>query len=304
MPVCTVVIAVMGAGRDEPLDRRACWASSWARCSVGSTASWPTSSSCRSSSSAWARSRRTEASRSSSPRARRSSGQPTDRELLHGGSAPTTWSVPALVWLFLVACVILTFVFRATRFGFAVRAVGSNEEAARLTGYPITPHPAAGDHAGRRPLRHLGRLHPGLLRRGGPRCGQRFRDLRDRSRHHRRHGTRGWRRHRAGGALFGALIISTIAGGLTQFGVSADWSEFVTGAVIVGAVGFDAIVRRRGAAVMTAHDGSRRRRCCCARLSCARAMAAYKALQRGECRRATPARCWPCWARTAPASRR
>jgi ribose/xylose/arabinose/galactoside ABC-type transport system permease subunit len=43
----------------------------------------------------------------------------------------------------------------------------------------------------------------------------------------------------------GALIISVIGAGLIQFGVSSEWSVFVTGLIIVGAVSFDALVRRR-----------------------------------------------------------
>ena len=50
------------------------------------------------------------------------------------------------------------------------------------------------------------------------------------------------------GALLGALIISVIAGGLTQFGVSINWASFVTGAVIVAAVSIDAVIKRRQAA--------------------------------------------------------
>jgi ribose transport system permease protein len=45
----------------------------------------------------------------------------------------------------------------------------------------------------------------------------------------------------------GALIISVIGAGLIQFGVSSEWSVFVTGVIIVGAVSFDALVRRRSA---------------------------------------------------------
>jgi ribose transport system permease protein len=49
------------------------------------------------------------------------------------------------------------------------------------------------------------------------------------------------------GALLGALIISVIAGGLTQFGVSINWASFVTGAVIVAAVSIDSVIKQRQA---------------------------------------------------------
>jgi ribose transport system permease protein len=47
------------------------------------------------------------------------------------------------------------------------------------------------------------------------------------------------------GALLGAFVISVISSGITQFGVSANYSIFVTGAMILLAVGVDAFIRRR-----------------------------------------------------------
>lgn len=45
------------------------------------------------------------------------------------------------------------------------------------------------------------------------------------------------------GALFGAVLLNVVTAGLPYFGVPANWSEFVTGVVIVVAVGFDSLVR-------------------------------------------------------------
>ena len=47
------------------------------------------------------------------------------------------------------------------------------------------------------------------------------------------------------GAMLGALVISVIRTGLTFFGVTSNWTGLVTGAVIVGAVAVDVLVRRR-----------------------------------------------------------
>jgi ribose transport system permease protein len=49
------------------------------------------------------------------------------------------------------------------------------------------------------------------------------------------------------GAAIGAVIISVIRSGLVQFGVTANWSTVATGAVIIGAVALDTLVRRRRA---------------------------------------------------------
>jgi len=170
-------------------------------------------------------------------------GQPVDSSFYRWVGA-THLGLPTVVYVFFVLCGVLTFVFRSTRFGYAVRAVGSNEEAARLTGYPIarvrltvlTLVGALCGLSGVCTLAYFGAADPGVGTGyeltviaaaiiGGT-------------------GLAGG----AGsvpGALIGALLISVIAGALTQVGVPADWGQFVTGVVIVTAVGFDALVRRR-----------------------------------------------------------
>jgi ribose transport system permease protein len=50
------------------------------------------------------------------------------------------------------------------------------------------------------------------------------------------------------GALIGALIVAVINSGLIFFSIDSNWTNFVTGAVIVIAVGSDALIRRRRAA--------------------------------------------------------
>jgi ribose transport system permease protein len=47
------------------------------------------------------------------------------------------------------------------------------------------------------------------------------------------------------GAALGALVIAVISSGITRFGISANYSQFVTGLVIIIAVAVDAFVRRR-----------------------------------------------------------
>jgi len=173
-------------------------------------------------------------------------GQPVESSFYRWLGA-TPFGIPSIIYLFVVLCALLTFVFRSTRFGYAVRAVGSNEEAARLTGYPIarvrlivlTLLGALSGLSGVFTLAYFGAADPGVGTGyeltviaaaiiGGT-------------------GLAGG----AGsvpGALIGALLISVIVGGLTQLGVPADWGQLVTGGVIVIAVGFDAVVRRRNRA--------------------------------------------------------
>jgi ribose transport system permease protein len=47
------------------------------------------------------------------------------------------------------------------------------------------------------------------------------------------------------GAALGAVVIAVIGSGITRFGISANYSTFVTGAMILLAVGIDAFIRRR-----------------------------------------------------------
>jgi ribose transport system permease protein len=48
------------------------------------------------------------------------------------------------------------------------------------------------------------------------------------------------------GAALGVLVITTIDNGLVFYGVNLNYSEFVTGAVIIGAIALDRISKRRG----------------------------------------------------------
>lgn len=154
------------------------------------------------------------------------------------------FKVPASVWLFVIATIVLSILFTKTRFGFAVRAIGANREAARLSGYPI----------GR--IRVLATMLVGALAGLSAAVTLAFFGAADPNL-----GTGyelqviaaaiiGGTSITGGsgsvvGAFMGALIISVIGAGLIQFGVSSEWSVFVTGVIIVGAVALDALVRRR-----------------------------------------------------------
>ncbi len=152
--------------------------------------------------------------------------------------------IPAAAIAFAVLTVVMTFAYRKSAFAFGVRAVGSNPTAARLSGYPIGRIRlyVAGligvlcAIAGILSYAFFQATDPGLgtgieLQAiaaaviGGTALS----------------GGRGT----IPGAVLGALVISVIGGALTQFGVSINWANFVTGAVIVGTVSLDALVKRR-----------------------------------------------------------
>jgi ribose transport system permease protein len=153
-------------------------------------------------------------------------------------------TVPISIWVALVLMIVFHVVYRYTRFGFKVRAIGSNPEAARLAGIALGRAKIQAlalqgllcAIAGMVTLAYIGAADPtsgigyelqiiaaaiigGTALAGGS-------------------GT-------VIGAIVGALVISTIATGVVEFGLNADWGNFANGAVIIGAVAMDSFFKRR-----------------------------------------------------------
>ena len=158
------------------------------------------------------------------------------------GSTPL--GIPMVVWAFAVLTAVLSLVYTRTRYGFMVRAIGSNPRAAELSGIPIarvrivtltltgalcgisgmltlaffsTADPSLG--TGYELLAITAAIIGGTALTGG--------------------------RGTVIGAAIGALLIAVISSGIVQFGITANWSVFVTGVMIIAAVAFDAAIRRR-----------------------------------------------------------
>jgi ribose transport system permease protein len=138
--------------------------------------------------------------------------------------------------------IILTIMFKSTRFGYTVRAIGSNEQAAKLGGIRIhrvrlevmALMGALAGVSGVLTLAYYGGADPlggtgyellviaaAIIGGTGLAGGS---------------GT-------VLGAMLGALLIALIRSGLVQFGVTANWSAFVTGVVIIVSVALDSGVR-------------------------------------------------------------
>lgn len=152
--------------------------------------------------------------------------------------------LPVSVWALLTLTVLLAVAYRRTRFGFVVRAIGSNQEAARLTGMSIerTRLLALALTGGLCGV--AGMLTLAFFQSGDPTLGQGYELLIIAA------AIIGGTSLAGGsgtvvGALLGALTIGVIRSGLIQFGVTPSWSTFATGAVIVGAVTLDGFIRRR-----------------------------------------------------------
>lgn len=156
----------------------------------------------------------------------------------------TVLGVPTAIWVLLAVGLALTVVLRFTPFGYRVRAIGSNPDAARFSGISIP----------RTRLQVLmlsgglaavgGMLTLGFFASGQPTVGQGYElsaiaaaiiggtPLRGGS------GT-------VWGSLLGTIILGTVATGLVYFDVPINWSLFATGIVILLAVALDSLLRRR-----------------------------------------------------------
>jgi ribose transport system permease protein len=153
-------------------------------------------------------------------------------------------SVPISIWMFAVLAVVLHVVYRYTRFGFNVRAIGSNAEAARLAGISISRV-----RLGALSLEGLlcsiaGVVAFAYLEAGDPVTGTGF-ELSVIAAAIIGGTALSGGQGSVLGAVIGALIISTITTGLIQFGVTQDWALFATGGAVIAAVALDAYLKRR-----------------------------------------------------------
>jgi len=152
--------------------------------------------------------------------------------------------VAVSVWVFLLVVVLLTITMHMTPFGYRVRSIGSNPDAAAFAGISIAKVRIQalvlmGLLAGL-----AGALGLAFFISGDPNIGSGFElqaiaaaviggtPLRGGS------GT-------SFGAAFGAILLTVVASGLVFFNVPLNWSSFATGVVILLAVALDSLVRRR-----------------------------------------------------------
>jgi ribose transport system permease protein len=155
-------------------------------------------------------------------------------------------TVPVVAVVFVLMAILLHVVLHRTRFGYRVQAIGSNPEAARLAGIPISlvrlqTMVMMGAICG-----FSGALFLGFRGAIDPTSGQDFALIVIAA------AIIGGTPLSGGsgtviGAVIGMLIIQVISSGIIFFGIDATWSTFVTGAVIVIAVVLDQVVKRQRA---------------------------------------------------------
>jgi ribose transport system permease protein len=179
-------------------------------------------------------------------------GYTTSEVQIHGNHAITSSffkvptgnliGIPVAAWLMFAIAAILTIVLRYTPFGYRVRSIGSNPEAAMFSGISIPrvryqafvlvgvvsglagllvliffkdadPSVGGADNL----LAIAAVIIGGTPMRGGSAS--------------------------VVGAMLGAILLSAVTSGLIYFNISENWSQFGLGAVILGAVSVDSIVR-------------------------------------------------------------
>jgi ribose transport system permease protein len=156
----------------------------------------------------------------------------------------TTLGLPTSVWVLIITAIVLTGVLRFTPFGYRVRSIGSNPEAATFSGISIARVRVQalvlmGALAGL-----AGILGLAFFESGDPNIGTGF-ELQAIAA-----AIIGGTPLRGGsatviGAVVGAILLSVVSSGLVFFNVPLNWSQFATGAVILAAVSLDSLVRRR-----------------------------------------------------------
>ena len=152
--------------------------------------------------------------------------------------------LPVSVWVLILVTIVLTAVLRFTPYGYRVRSIGSNPEAATFSGISI-PRVRVQTLVLVGLLCGLsGMLGLAFFISGDPNIGSGFELTAIAA------AVIGGTPLRGGsatvvGAVLGSILLSAVNSGLAYFNVPVNWSSFATGAVILTAVALDSLIRGR-----------------------------------------------------------
>lgn len=150
--------------------------------------------------------------------------------------------IPTNVWVLVLVVAALTLVLLATPFGYRVRSVGSNPDAAIFSGLPVRRvrllafvlMGTLGGLAGMLSLGYFGSADPNL--------GTGYELLAIAAAVIGGTSLRGGKATMVGAAL-GSILLSVVSSGLAYFNVPINWTAFATGSVILVAVSLDSVLR-------------------------------------------------------------
>lgn len=170
-------------------------------------------------------------------------GMPRDHSFftIIGG---THFGLPMTVWITIVTGIVLHFVLWRTRYGASVRAIGSNTTAANFLGLKVARTRVVTTMFVGFLAALSGILTLAFFKASEPTIGMGI-ELRVIAAV-----VIGGTSLAGGsgtilGAALGALIITLIDSGIVFYGIDPDYSQFVTGTVIVAAIGLDRLAKRR-----------------------------------------------------------
>jgi ribose transport system permease protein len=152
--------------------------------------------------------------------------------------------IPTSIWVLVIVAAALTAVLRFTPYGYRVRSIGSNPEAATFSGISI-PRVRVQTLVLIGGLCGLsGMLGLAFFISGDPNIGSGFELTAIAA------AVIGGTPLRGGsatvvGAVLGSILLSAVNSGLAYFDVPVNWSSFATGAVILAAVALDSLIRGR-----------------------------------------------------------
>lgn len=144
----------------------------------------------------------------------------------------------------LVLAALLTVLLTRTRFGARGRAIGSNPDAATLTGLPVDRVRVQALAFSGLTAAAAGVLALAFFMAGDPTLGEGF-ELTAIAAAIIGGTPLAGGRGSVPGAVAGALILAAVTSALVFFRVPINWTSFATGAVILAAVATDAAIRRR-----------------------------------------------------------
>jgi ribose transport system permease protein len=152
--------------------------------------------------------------------------------------------VPFGVWALLVIVIVLTVVLRLTPFGYRVRSIGSNPEAASHSGISL-PRTRIQVLVLMGVLSAVGGvLALGYFSSGDPQLGTGY-ELQAIAAAVIGGTPLAGGNATVAGAAVGAILLGVVNSGLVYFNVPLNWTSFATGAVIIVAVSLDNLLRRR-----------------------------------------------------------
>jgi ribose transport system permease protein len=152
--------------------------------------------------------------------------------------------IPFSLWILALCAVLMHFVLENTKLGRYAFAIGSNRSAAHYAGVPINFHLTAVYAIAGMLTGLAGIIEASRLMTGQPTAGQGY-ELQAIAAVVIGGGSLQGGEGSVAGTLIGAFIIGLLSNGSDLLGINPYWQQVIIGAVIIAAVGFDELRKRK-----------------------------------------------------------